>query len=60
MIQHATYNAARRLFAIIVTSFYFGVVLGFKGVAGVMLTVGGFGVYGNEKGRRRERSSIPR
>ncbi|GMI11436.1 hypothetical protein TrLO_g5175 [Triparma laevis f. longispina] len=60
MIQHATYNAARRLFAILVTSFYFGVVLGFKGVAGVMLTVGGFGVYGKEKGRRRERSSIPR
>mmetsp|Transcript_22920 Transcript_22920/g.45694 ORF Transcript_22920/g.45694 Transcript_22920/m.45694 type:complete len:397 (+) Transcript_22920:52-1242(+) len=57
LIHHAALNCARRLFAIVVTSFYFRVPFTTSGLLGVALTLLGFGVYSNLKAARKLRVS---
>ena len=56
LIHHAALNCARRLFAIVITSVYFGVPFTVHGVLGVALTLLGFGVYSNLKAKRKQQT----
>jgi drug/metabolite transporter (DMT)-like permease len=49
VVHHAALNCIRRVFAVIVTSIYFGIPITFTGAAGIMLAVVGFMAYTHYK-----------
>jgi len=45
VVQHASLNSLRRVFAIVVTSFFFNVTLTTQKIIGILISVVGFALY---------------
>ncbi|GMH89932.1 hypothetical protein TrST_g13443 [Triparma strigata] len=60
MIDHSMFNCLRRLGAILVSNFWFGVGMGMWGGGGIVGTVGGVAVYERKKAERKRKESLPR
>ncbi|GKY94498.1 hypothetical protein MPSEU_000415700 [Mayamaea pseudoterrestris] len=52
VVHHAALNCIRRIFAIIVTSIYFGIPITFTGVVGIVCSFAGFMAFSHSKAKR--------
>jgi hypothetical protein len=52
VVHHAALNCIRRIFAIVVTSFLFGVPITFVGAIGIAASFGGFLAFTHYKAKR--------
>jgi len=53
VVHHAALNCIRRLFAIVVTAFAFGIRLSFIGISGIMVSIVGFMAFTHYKVKRQ-------